>query len=88
MENRTVFCCNPISNVGLEQFASNYSVVSSIDEADALLVRSADLWNTDLPRNIRAIARAGAGVNNIPLNLCSEKGIVVGSSAPSCRCQI
>ena len=77
MENRTVFCCNPISDAGLSQLASNYSVVSSIDEADALLVRSADLRSIELPHNICAIARAGAGVDNIPLNLCSEKGIVV-----------
>ena len=77
MENRTVFCCNPISEVGLRQFSSNYSIVSSLDDADALLVRSADLKQTDFPRNIRAIARAGAGVDNIPLDRCAEEGIVV-----------
>ena len=77
MENRTVFCCNPISEAGLRHFSSNYSTVSSMEEADALLVRSADLRKTDFPRSIRAIARAGAGVDNIPLERCSEEGIVV-----------
>ena len=77
MDKRTVYCCNPISKVGLQELPSYYSLVSSIDEADALLVRSADLKQTDFPGNIRAIARAGAGVDNIPLNRCSEEGIVV-----------
>ncbi|MBR0451424.1 MAG: phosphoglycerate dehydrogenase [Oscillospiraceae bacterium] len=77
MDKRTVYCCNPISKVGLQELPSHYSLVSSIDEADALLVRSADLKQTDFPGNIRAIARAGAGVDNIPLNRCSEEGIVV-----------
>ena len=77
MENRAIFCCNPISDVGLKLFSQNYRIVSSIDDADALLVRSADLRHTEFPRNIRAIARAGAGVDNIPLDVCSEKGIVV-----------
>ena len=77
MENRTVYCCNPISKIGLQEFPSYYNLVSSIDEADALLVRSADLKQTDFPRSIRAIARAGAGVDNIPLERCSEEGIVV-----------
>ena len=77
MENRTIFCCNPISEAGLVRFAPNYSMVPSLEEADALLVRSADLNSTEFPRRIRAIARAGAGVNNIPLDRCAEQGIVV-----------
>ena len=70
-------CLNPIAQVGLEIFDENYTKVDKYEEADAVLVRSAAMHDLDLPTNLKAIARAGAGVNNIPLDKCAEKGIVV-----------
>ena len=70
-------CLNPISPVGLEKFSSEYQETDNIQEADVVLVRSADMKSMDLPENLKAIGRAGAGVNNIPLGKCSEQGIVV-----------
>lgn len=72
-----VFCMNKISPIGLEKLNSNDEIVKNIDEADTLLVRSADLHDIPIPKNILAIARAGVGVNNIPLSEMAEKGIVV-----------
>ncbi|MGC7871851.1 phosphoglycerate dehydrogenase [Desulfosporosinus sp. SYSU MS00001] len=68
---------NNIANVGLELLTDNYEMVESLNNADAALVRSANLHETELPNSLKAIARAGAGVNNIPLDKCAEKGIVV-----------
>lgn len=68
---------NKISSRGLELFDSNYSISDSIEGVDAILVRSAKMHDMDLPDTVKAIARAGAGVNNIPVDECSEKGIVV-----------
>lgn len=70
-------CLNNISNVGLDLLTDNYEQVENFDKADAVLVRSAAMHDLELPRNLAAIARAGAGVNNIPLDKCAEKGIVV-----------
>ena len=70
-------CLNPIAKVGLEQFSAEYQEVENISEADAVLVRSAKMHDLELPDTLQAIARAGAGVNNIPLERCAEKGIVV-----------
>lgn len=70
-------CLNPISNVGLEQFTEKYVPVSSPGNADALLVRSAVMHEMEFDKELKAIARAGAGVNNIPLEKCAEEGIVV-----------
>ncbi len=70
-------CLNPISQVGLDQFDEKYEKTECIEEADAVLVRSANMKEMELPENLKAIARAGAGVNNIPLTDCAEKGIVV-----------
>lgn len=70
-------CLNPIAPVGLELFEDGYEKVDSIQEADAVLVRSASMHDLELPENLEAVARAGAGVNNIPLEKCAEKGIVV-----------
>lgn len=70
-------CLNPIAPIGLQLFDDNYEKVDSLDNADAVLVRSASMHEVDLPDNLKAIARAGAGVNNIPLDKCAEKGIVV-----------
>ena len=69
---------NKISPEGLDLFPRDrYEVASEIPNPDAVLVRSADLHGTALPASVLAIARAGAGVNNIPVDLCSEQGIVV-----------
>lgn len=70
-------CLNPIAGAGLEMFGENYEKVETIEEADAVLVRSASMHDMDLPKNLEAIARAGAGVNNIPLEKCADQGIVV-----------
>lgn len=70
-------CLNPIANVGLDLFGEDYKKTDNIKEAQAVLVRSAAMHEMELPEGLYAIARAGAGVNNIPLEKCAEKGIVV-----------
>lgn len=70
-------CLNPISGVGLEKFTSAYQQTENLEQADAVLVRSASMHEMELPHTVKAIARAGAGVNNIPLQKCAEEGIVV-----------
>lgn len=70
-------CLNPIANVGLNLLDSNYQKVEDMKEAQAVLVRSAAMHDLELPQGLYAIARAGAGVNNIPLDKCAEAGIVV-----------
>ena len=73
----TYHCLNNISEVGLEHMPDDFKEVDSIGEADAILVRSANMKDMELPDKLIAIGRAGAGVNNIPLEECAEKGIVV-----------
>jgi len=69
---------NAIASVGLDRFDSkNYAVSADIDAPDAMLLRSQKLTADDLSPGLRAIARAGAGVNNVPVEACSERGIVV-----------
>ncbi len=70
-------CLNPIAKVGLDLFDDKYEITENFEEADGVLVRSATMHDLELPDNLKAIARAGAGVNNIPLDKCAEKGIVV-----------
>ena len=70
-------CLNPISNVGLKDFDNEYVQTEDISDADIVLVRSAKMHDMELGSNVKAIARAGAGVNNIPLDKCADKGIVV-----------
>ena len=70
-------CLNPIAAIGLDKFNDNYKATENVDEADAILVRSAQMHEMELPKNLLAVARAGAGVNNIPLDRCAEQGIVV-----------
>ena len=70
-------CLNPISQVGLEIFNDNYTKVDNIEDAQAVLVRSAAMHDITFSDKLEAIARAGAGVNNIPLDRCAEEGIVV-----------
>ncbi|GHU89202.1 D-3-phosphoglycerate dehydrogenase [Spirochaetia bacterium] len=69
---------NKISPLGLELFPrEKYEVASDLPNPDAILVRSADLHNVEIPDSVKAIARAGAGYNNIPVPACSERGTVV-----------
>ena len=70
-------CLNPISEVGLSIFDENYKEVDELNDADAVLVRSAAMHDMQDVPNLLAVARAGAGVNNIPVNDYAEKGIVV-----------
>lgn len=70
-------CLNPIADIGLDKFTGNYEKTEDVNEADGILVRSAAMHDMELPEKLLAVARAGAGVNNIPLDKCAEKGIVV-----------
>ena len=72
-----VNCLNPISNLGLDRLNDNYEMTEDFAEAEVALVRSASMHDMDLPDSLMAVARAGAGVNNIPLDVCAEKGVVV-----------
>ncbi len=72
-----VHCLNKISKVGLAHLTDQYECNDNFDAADAVLVRSAAMHDMEMKENLLAIARAGAGVNNIPLEKCAEKGIVV-----------
>ena len=74
---RKYYCMNPIAQVGLDNFSKNYIKTDEITEAEGILVRSASMHDMELPDGLLAVARAGAGVNNIPLEKCAEKGIVV-----------
>ncbi len=70
-------CLNPIAAVGLDKFTDSYEKTDDVKEAEGILVRSAAMHDMELPEKLLAVARAGAGVNNIPLEKCAEKGIVV-----------
>ncbi|MGN0168851.1 MAG: phosphoglycerate dehydrogenase [Acetatifactor sp.] len=70
-------CLNPIADVGLKNFNDKYEVTANVGEAQGILVRSASMHEMEIPDELLAVARAGAGVNNIPLDKCAEKGVVV-----------
>ena len=70
-------CMNPIAKIGLNNFTEQYEAVDNVDDADGILVRSANMLEMDFSDKLLAIARAGAGVNNIPLEKCAKDGIVV-----------
>ena len=72
-----VHCLNNIAKVGTDRLGDNFALTDQIDDAQAIMVRSASLHEMDFSDELLAIARAGAGVNNIPLDRCAEKGIVV-----------
>lgn len=72
-----VKCLNPIAACGMDLLPEGYQVVEELADADVVLVRSAAMHDLELPTGLKAIARAGAGVNNIPLDKCAEQGIVV-----------
>lgn len=73
----TYKCLNPIAKIGLNNFTDAYKAVDNADEAQGILVRSANMLEMEFSDELLAIARAGAGVNNIPLDKCSKQGIVV-----------
>ncbi|MBR6896749.1 MAG: 3-phosphoglycerate dehydrogenase [Lachnospiraceae bacterium] len=70
-------CLNPIAKIGLDNMPAGYELCDDLNGADGVLVRSAKMHDLELPESLLAIARAGAGVNNIPLDKCAQKGIVV-----------
>lgn len=70
-------CLNPISQVGLKNLTADYQLTDNVKDAEGILVRSAAMHDMELPDKLLAVARAGAGTNNIPLDKCAEKGIVV-----------
>ncbi|MDO4189572.1 MAG: phosphoglycerate dehydrogenase [Lachnospiraceae bacterium] len=70
-------CLNPIASVGLNKFTVDYVKTDDINDAEGVLVRSASMHEMELPEKLLCVARAGAGVNNIPLDECAKKGIVV-----------
>lgn len=70
-------CLNPIAQVGLDVFTDDYQKIDEFADAEAVLVRSAAMHDMELSDNLLAIARAGAGVNNIPLDKCAQQGVVV-----------
>lgn len=70
-------CLNPIAKVGMNALPATFGTTDNFAEAQAVLVRSASMHELDLPDSLLAVARAGAGVNNIPLDKCAQKGIVV-----------
>lgn len=72
-----VHCLNKISGIGLQRLSDQYELNDNFDAAHAVLVRSAAMHDMEMKENLLAIARAGAGVNNIPLDKCAKKGIVV-----------
>ena len=74
---KKIHCLNAIASVGTDIFNENYKLTDNINEADAVMVRSAAMGDMEFSKNLLAIARAGAGVNNIPLERCADAGIVV-----------
>ncbi len=77
MDQFNYYCLNPIAQVGLEKFTEEFVKTEDVDKAQGILVRSAAMHDMELSDQLLAVARAGAGVNNIPLDKCAEKGIVV-----------
>ena len=71
------YCLNPISKIGLDEFSADYQETETLSQAQGILVRSAAMHDMELPESLLAVARAGAGVNNIPLDKCASHGIVV-----------
>ena len=74
---RKIHCINAISQYGTDQFTEDYELTDEVNEAEGILVRSASLHEMQFSNSLLAIARAGAGVNNIPLDACAQEGIVV-----------
>ena len=74
---KKIYCLNAISSKGTALLNEEYELTENMKEASGVLVRSASMHEMELPDDLLAVARAGAGVNNIPLDACADKGIVV-----------
>ncbi|MBR0413850.1 MAG: 3-phosphoglycerate dehydrogenase [Clostridia bacterium] len=74
---KKILTLNKISPIGLSRFDANSYVCGEVEQPDAVIVRSASMHDMEIPASVVAIARAGAGTNNIPIDKCSEQGIVV-----------
>ena len=74
---KKIHCLNNISKCGTDRLPQDYVMTDSVGEAEGVLVRSANMHEMQLPESLLAVARAGAGVNNIPLDACAQEGIVV-----------
>lgn len=74
---RKIHCLNKISKCGTDLLTEEYALTDAMEDAQGVLVRSASMHDMEMPKGLLAIARAGAGVNNIPLDSCAEQGIVV-----------
>ena len=74
---KKIHCLNAISAYGTALLTKDYELTKQMEEADGVLVRSASMHEMKFPGGLLAIARAGAGVNNIPLEACAAEGIVV-----------
>ena len=72
-----IYTLNKIADIGLNKLGDNYNITDTMEGADGILVRSASMHELELNPELKAIARAGAGTNNIPVEKCAEKGIVV-----------
>ena len=72
-----VKCLNKISPLGTSRLGENYQVGEDVENPDAILVRSAAMHDMEFNKNLLAIARAGAGTNNIPVGRCVQEGIAV-----------
>ena len=79
-----ILCLNKISPIGTDRLGANYEFSTEMQDPEGILVRSAAMHDMELPENLLAIARAGAGVNNIPIPKCSEKGIVLPEKGEFC----
>lgn len=77
MKNRKIFLLNNISDYGLREFRDGYTITHDFNQAHGALVRSQKMHDMEFPQSLRAIARAGVGLNNIPIDRCTEQGIVV-----------
>lgn len=77
MEKYFIGTLNNISQVGLSRLTENYEITEDVDKANGIIVRSFKMHDMDFSENLLAIGRAGAGVNNIPLDRCADQGIVV-----------
>ena len=82
-----VKCLNKISPLGTSRLGENYHVGEDVENPDAILVRSAAMHDMEFNKNLLAIARAGAGTNNIPVERCVQEGIVVYSRRQCKRCK-
>lgn len=72
-----ILTLNKIAKIGLDNFSSDYEVSDTMENPDAIILRSFNMHEYDIPKSVVAIGRAGAGVNNIPVEDCAKKGIVV-----------